>query len=185
MVPAGSSLSPEGEEWRISLGLSMQASAEDKKGGVSHAATISYQGTLAPPTGLSPFPTQEAKQPFLLGLSDLDDASCGSLCSVLFSVRPSPWTSPGLCHSSSSWVSPLGPFLPSSPLSGNLSQCSPCFFSLQHSKLGSLPSSRLLDLSYPRPQPPPPPQTPWPPLRALFPKSPPVSPTAGTFLSSL
>lgn len=46
-------------------------SDEDKKGGVGHSATISCQGTLAPPTGLSPFSTQEAKQPFLLDLSDL------------------------------------------------------------------------------------------------------------------
>lgn len=47
------------------------SSDEDKKGGVGHLATISCQGTLAPPTGLSSFPTQEAKPPFLLDLSDV------------------------------------------------------------------------------------------------------------------
>lgn len=69
-VPAESPPSPQGEEWRIILGLSIHL-LMDTKGGVGHLATISCQGTLAPPTGLSSFPTQEAKLPFLLDLSDL------------------------------------------------------------------------------------------------------------------
>lgn len=55
----------------VQPGLLHTASDEDKKGGVGRSATISCQGTLAPPTGLSPFSTQETKQSFLLDLSDL------------------------------------------------------------------------------------------------------------------
>lgn len=55
----------------VQTGLLHTTSDEDKKGGVGRSATISCQGTLAPPTGLSPFSTQEAKQSFLLDLSDL------------------------------------------------------------------------------------------------------------------
>lgn len=70
LVPAGSSPCPGGEEWRFSLGFSIQPLMKTRR--VERATQPPYhaRGPWHLPH-LSPFSTQEAKQPFLLDLSDL------------------------------------------------------------------------------------------------------------------